>query len=65
MYLLNLDICGPMQLATHIGFKYFITHIDDYGTSQGKKNRKKNHGDQGWSPYQGLHFTCVLHVLVY
>ncbi len=27
--------------------------------------KKRNHGDQGRNPYKGLHFTCVLHVLVY
>jgi hypothetical protein len=26
---------------------------------------KRNHKGQGWSPYQGLHFTCVMHVFVY
>jgi len=26
---------------------------------------KRSHGHQGQSPYQGLHFTCVLHGLVY
>ena len=28
--LVHSDICGPMQVATHTGYLYFITFIDDY-----------------------------------
>ena len=28
--LIHSDICGPMQVATHTGYLYFITFIDDF-----------------------------------
>jgi len=27
--LIHSDICGPMQIATHIGYLYLITFIND------------------------------------
>jgi hypothetical protein len=27
--LVHLNVCGPMQIELHSGFKYFLTFIDD------------------------------------
>ena len=28
--LIHSDVCGPLQSATHMGCKYFVTFIDDF-----------------------------------
>jgi hypothetical protein len=54
LYLMSL--CSKQQTL--------MCHIEQYASS-GSIHSKRSNGCQGQSPYHKLHFTHVLHVLVY
>jgi len=58
----NIDLHCPLWLLLMV---WDCDMWHNKKCNMGCKHSKKNHGNQGQSPYQGLHFTRVLYVLVY